>query len=147
MEGIRIYGTIPVRLKEALDKKLEGGEYNMSQALSVALHQWLFPWEKVKTIDIIPSIPEVEQKDFRGIILPSNVDELKSKSDPEIQEAFSLMSARRLRPDIRSGAGAVERLRKAGINPMDVLHALRASRAGRDYDKTLEKYFPLLENN
>jgi hypothetical protein len=43
MEGIRIYGTIPNLLKEQLDKKLEDGEYTMSQVISLALHQYLNP--------------------------------------------------------------------------------------------------------
>lgn len=39
------------------------------------------------------------------------------------------------------GPNASQRLKDIGIDPSDVIRARRAKRAGREYDKSLEKYF------
>ena len=67
-----------------------------------------------------------------------NVTEVVNiKRDPEIQEV-SLTS------DIKPGDGVVKRLTEAGVKAYDIVRAKRNKRAGREYDKSLEKYFDLL---
>jgi hypothetical protein len=97
--------------------------------------------------EVIAAAHKKPEEETKGIVMPENIEKIKSRSDPEIQKAFSIMDEKRRRPDIRSGPGAIDRLRAAGVNPMDVLHAKRAKAKGGEYDQTLEKYFILLESN
>ena len=85
------------------------------------------------------------QEELQTILNESN--NVRSINDPDVQEELSLIRERRKYPDIRSGSYAMEHLKRAGIDPMDVLQAKRDARAGKDYDKRLEKYFVLLESN
>jgi len=159
MEGVRIYGTIPNLLKEQLDKKLFDGEYTISQALSLALHQWLnspseelYPEAAVFTQadlnqirDFFKSQPIREPEHItvpeepiqKGLIMP-DMSKTRTRPDPDIKNSFHLSH------DIRPGDGVTGRLKAIGVDPLSIIKARRNKQRGRDYDKSLEQYFDLL---
>jgi len=82
------------------------------------------------------SVPEIRE----SIIIEKGLTFSTSSipvEDLEIQEV-SLTS------DIKPGDGVVKRLTEAGVKAYDIVRAKRNKRAGREYDKSLEKYFDLL---
>jgi hypothetical protein len=85
--------------------------------------------DKIGAEDIVSNIPPEE---FKGLIIPETKD--KPEQDKNIKHSFS----------IAEGPGAVGRMKLYGIDPNKVIAAKRAMRAGRDYDKELEKYFNLI---
>ena len=138
METSRIYGTIPSTLKLQFDEKVESG-VPASQIIYEALDQYLNPSitpfsEYTKINHSIEEIKEMinNQPMYRAQVMSPN-----SLSHPLTEPVINNLPTQ--------GPGAIGKLKAMGVDMNQVLSARRASRAGRPYDKELEKYFTYLD--
>jgi hypothetical protein len=96
------------------------------------IRKLLYPVPTAVPLSVDDIISNITQAEPKGLILP----EVKEK-DPDIKHSFHLH-------EIKEGPGVVNRLREAGINPLNIIKAKRAKKAGKEYNEELEQYFNLI---